>query len=124
MTGVGVIAALALAGWAAGFVLGGATPRTASPPPASTPAPQTVVRPPVNATVTSAREGDGIRFSWTYDNRQPGDWYRVERTDVEDSEPQDVFEPTIFIADDEACVEVLIFRATGTGGAVPVSCFP
>jgi hypothetical protein len=126
--GVGVIAALALVGWGASFLLTDATP-TATPshgaPATSAPVtPQTVFRPLPVATITAAREGGGVRFSWTYSDVQDGDWFRVVRTDVVDPAPSEVTEPNIFIDDPSPCIEVQIIRRNGQAGPPQRDCFP
>lgn len=126
MIGVGAIAVLTLAGWIAGFLFTGTTPTATPPskPAAVTPTPQEVIRPLAVATITAVAEGDGIRFTWTYDEPADGDFFRVQRTDVEDPVAERLDEPEFVVADDEACLQVTIFRRNGQGGPPQVKCFP
>jgi hypothetical protein len=125
--GAGVVAALALAGWAAGFLLTGTTPtmEPSSGPSvsAATVTPQAVVRPLPAASITSVREGDGVRFSWTYSDVQEGDWFSVVRTDVEAPTPVKVTEPNILIDDPDPCIEVRVIRRNGQGGPPVRACY-
>ena len=125
MIGVGAIAVLTLAGWIAGFLVTGNTPAPApTTRPPATPTPQEVIRPLAVPTITAVAEGDGIRFTWTYDEPADGDFFRVQRTDVEDPQVERVDEPEFFVADDEACLQVTIFRRNGQGGPPEVKCYP
>jgi hypothetical protein len=128
VVGVGLIAMLTLVGWIAGFVLSGKAPRvTPSQPPAGPTAaltPQTVFRPLPVPHLTVAAEAGGVRFSWTYNDPAPGDFFRVQRTDVNDPGHEDVTAPTYFVQDDYACLQVIIIRANGQGGPSQTLCGP
>ncbi len=127
--GVGAIVLLALAGWAAGFLLTGNSPTpgpsTGSRPP-NLPSPQIVAEAPLPvAEITAAFEGDGIRFSWTYDDELPGDWFQVTRTDVNDQQSVQWFETSYLVEDvDGACIRVVVVRRNGKPGAPEKLCFP
>jgi hypothetical protein len=127
LVGIGVIAVLTLAGWLAGVLFTGATPTvspSAGPNATPTPTPQQVFRPLAAPKITAAKEAGGVRFSWTYDDPAPGDFFWVQRTDVEAPEHVRLTEPTYLVADSSPCLQVQVFRANGQGGPPQVKCFP
>jgi hypothetical protein len=126
--GVGAIVLLALAGWAAGFLLTGTSP-TAGPSPrvGGGASPQIVVPAPVPIPELEAVvEGDGIRFSWIYEDELPGDFFRVWPLEADNGEFVDVFEPTYLVEDEEdACIDVAVVRGNGLMSNPPARlCYP
>lgn len=130
LIGVLVLGVLAAAGWGASRLPGGDQPGVTSTTPvtaASTPigpTPQQVVRPLPVAAITASRTADGIRFTWTYDEPAAGDRFYVVRSDVENPKAVWPKESSITIVDDEACIEVTIYRANGQGGPAKRACYP
>jgi hypothetical protein len=130
LVGIGAIVALALAGWASAFLLTGGRP-TVTPTDrpagvgANTASPQQVVHPVLpQPDVTVALEPDGIHFTWTYDDAEDGDFFRITRVDLNVPTTEDVTEPSYVIPADHACIDVRIIRSHGQVGPARRACYP
>ena len=84
--------------------------------------PQEVVHPLPVATITWQRTPDGILFTWQYADPQPGDRFRVVRSDMDNPTVLEPTQPQITINDDHACIDVTIYRRNGQGGPAKRKC--
>ncbi len=72
--------------------------------------------------VEAVRDGDTVRFSWTYDDHAAGDYFKVRRTDGTPGQVETIARAEFVVSAPppaHPCIEVTLYRSNGQGSPGP-----